>query len=39
MSAVVAILAGVTRVGTSAGSREEIHWIDENNGQNDLSKD
>jgi hypothetical protein len=30
--AVLAILAGVTRIGTGAGSREEIDLIDEKKG-------
>jgi hypothetical protein len=39
MPTVLTVFAGMTRIGTSAGSREDIDLIDQKNGQHDLSQD
>jgi hypothetical protein len=36
---ILAVLAGVARIGTSAGRRKDIDLIDEKNGQHNLSQD
>ena len=36
---ILAVLAGVTRIRTSAGSRKDIDLIDEKDGQHNLSQD
>ncbi len=39
MPTVLTVFAGVARIGTSAGCREDIDLIDQQNAQHDLSQD